>query len=621
MRSYQGRQLVRGDRDPFVGNGIGRTTLSRMAALALGVLLLAAGCHAGGSQPATNPGTSDPSATGGPELSAAWNSVLDQIGPDGAVSTDTALQAFALAFGPMPGVNTPPGGAGVIPDGSFAVRWLMGHWTQLTSAQRAAAVKLVPDLAHLSDGSGHAGVAPASGAPRLGRVQTAALRLRGPQQRSDFFYQQYANQEAKDIAAKVGHPLDLPLTAHVGLTQDAISLAETVVLDANNDQLGTPAKCIITFSAAGDKLLGDDLGQTMAHEVWHCFEGEYAGTARLTTQLPAWIVEGESEWVGDALYPNAVAVSAKFWNKYLSKPDKPLVSRAYDAVGFYSQLQQSGVDVWSSLLPALQAKGDAAAFETLDANTDAFLDRWASGYSRDQQRGDAWDIKGPAITKTIPKPVPLAVADGGSAPVQAAAYANQLYTVNSSSDILVVGAVGHARISDGSGKDYAVHADASFCHRSNGCDCPNQTVVTPAPLDLQGTNIELALTGGPSGASGAVSGMTLDDFCTKKLTGTWTGTWQDHTPDNMAGTFTLTWKQTGNSVSGTIQVYGTGCIQGGTVQGAVNGQTITFGAVQGRVTISYTGTIGKGFNDMSGSYQVNESCSNAAGAWSAHRTA
>ena len=618
MQSYQGRQPVREDCNPLARNGIGRTTLPRVAALALGTVLFAAGCHAASSQSATNPAASDPSATGGPQLSAAWNSVLDQIGPDGAVSTDTALQAFALAFGPMPGVNTPPGEAGVIPDGSFAVRWLMGHWTQLTSAQRAAAVKLVPDLAHLSDGSGHAGTASAGGDPQAALIHTAALRLRAPQ-RSDFFYEQYANQEAKDIAAKVGHPLDLPLTAHVGLTTDATSLAETVVLDANNDQQGAPAKCIITFSAAGDKLLGDDLAQTMAHEVWHCFEGEYGGTTRLTTQLPAWIVEGESEWVGDALYPKGLAVSAKFWNKYLSKPDKPLFSRAYDAVGFYSQLQQSGVDVWSSLIPALQAKDSATAFETLDANTDAFLDRWASGYSRSPQRGAAWDIEGPAITPTVPTPVPLAVADGGSAPLQAPAYADQLYALNASSDILVVGAVGHVRVSDWNGNDYPVHGDASFCHRSDGCDCPNQTVVTPAPLDLRGTNVELALTGGPSGASGAVSGMTLDDFCTKKLTGTWMGTWQDHTPDNAAGTFTVTWKQTGNSVSGTIQVNGTGCIQGGTVQGTVNGQTITFGAVQGRVTITYTGTIGKGFNDMSGSYQVNESCSNAAGSWSAQR--
>jgi len=57
-----------------------------------------------------------------------------------------------------------------------------------------------------------------------------------------------------------------------------------------------------------------------------------------------------------------VSVSAKFWNKYLEKPEKPLFSRSYDAVGFYSQLEQSGVDVWSHLIPALQANGNSAAF-------------------------------------------------------------------------------------------------------------------------------------------------------------------------------------------------------------------------------------------------------------------
>jgi hypothetical protein len=39
--------------------------------------------------------------------------VLDEIRPDGTVTAPTALRAFVLACGPLPGVSVPPGEAGV----------------------------------------------------------------------------------------------------------------------------------------------------------------------------------------------------------------------------------------------------------------------------------------------------------------------------------------------------------------------------------------------------------------------------------------------------------------------------------------------------------------------------
>jgi len=42
-----------------------------------------------------------------PGQPSAWDTVLDEIGDDGAVSKDTALRMFALAFGDMPGVELP----------------------------------------------------------------------------------------------------------------------------------------------------------------------------------------------------------------------------------------------------------------------------------------------------------------------------------------------------------------------------------------------------------------------------------------------------------------------------------------------------------------------------------
>src|SRR5258708_1004304 len=76
-------------------------------------------------------------------MPSAWGQVLDQIQPDGTVTADTALQAFSLAFGPLPGVTVSSGPVGEIRSGTMALRWLVGHWSEITPAQRAAAVQLL----------------------------------------------------------------------------------------------------------------------------------------------------------------------------------------------------------------------------------------------------------------------------------------------------------------------------------------------------------------------------------------------------------------------------------------------------------------------------------------------
>jgi hypothetical protein len=444
--------------------------------------------------------------------------------------------------------------------------------------------------------------------------------VRATAQRSDFFYQQVAQQEAANISAHLnGKSLSLTLTAKVGQPQDAQDLAESMALDANGQQQGKLTQCRITISAKGDALLGDDLSQTIAHEVWHCFEAEFGGFPKFSDkQAYSWIIEGEAEWVGDTLYPNGMNVSSKFWFAYLEKLDKPLFTRAYDAVGFYSQLAQSGVDVWSELIPILNASDNDSAFDTAGGNRDPFLDLWASGYARTPARGDAWDITGPAIPAEVPAPDGMTIGNGASQPVNVPAYTVGWYGLGISADVVTMAVAGHARVSDEAGKDYLVQGQATFCHKSDGCDCPNQAD-TPPTLALNGNDVFLAVTGGPSGASGGVTGQSLQDFCKKKnLTGTWQGTWTETDPDSMGGDFTVTWTQTGNTVAGTIQVTGTPCITQGTVNGQLDGQAITFGAVQGERTIAYTGMVSTDLNSMSGTFDAS-TCGDAVGTWQAQR--
>ena len=88
---------------------------------------------------ATSSPSAAPPATA-PLAGPAWQAILDSINDDGSVSQDTALQAFSIAFGPLPGVSVPQGEAGFVGSGTMAMHWLVGYWDELTSDQQQAAI-------------------------------------------------------------------------------------------------------------------------------------------------------------------------------------------------------------------------------------------------------------------------------------------------------------------------------------------------------------------------------------------------------------------------------------------------------------------------------------------------
>lgn len=100
------------------------------------------------------------------------------------------------------------------------------------------------------------------------------------------------------------------------------------------------------------------------------------------------------------------------------------------------------------------------------------------------------------------------------------------------------------------------------------------------------------------------------------LSGTWNGTWQDTSPDTATGSFTLTWKQSGPSLSGTITINNSSCVSTGTISGNISGAKITFGAVKSQDSVSFNGTISGGDKIM-GTYVTGSSCHNATGTWAA----
>jgi hypothetical protein len=97
------------------------------------------------------------------------------------------------------------------------------------------------------------------------------------------------------------------------------------------------------------------------------------------------------------------------------------------------------------------------------------------------------------------------------------------------------------------------------------------------------------------------------------LSGAWMGTWTNETPTPAVGTFTLTWAQQGTLLVGAIGVTGSNCIAAGNVTGSVDGNKISFGAVEGTKLITYVGTVSG--NTMSGTYTSD--CGPSKGTWTA----
>jgi hypothetical protein len=137
--------------------------------------------------------------------------------------------------------------------------------------------------------------------------------------------------------------------------------------------------------------------------------------------------------------------------------------------------------------------------------------------------------------------------------------------------------------------------------------CSKSSGVTIGPSGGGGVQ-----TSPPPTASQSTGGITGSD-----LSGTWTGIWTNNSPDHSTGSFELQWQQQGSVLSGTITIHGTPCLTDGTITGALNGKTITFGAVAGQVQVGYTGSVSG--TTMSGTYTT--ACGNAVGTWQAAKSA
>jgi hypothetical protein len=550
------------------------------------------------SLPPASPAQSVPPITSGP----AWDAIRTAIDDEGNVSKDTALQAFALASGAdMPGVTPPTADPGATASGTMALRWLVSYWEELTRDQQSAAIEALPELAGLGRTSGLPGAARLAVArqPVGGAVPPPA---KVAQHRTDTYYTQLAKVKIADIKLHLpsdAPPFDLAIDAHVGLTNKATSGMETGVYDANGGKQGTPAKCVITVSWLGDAQTDVDVEAQMAHEAWHCYEGVVLGLARFWSQNPApWIMEGEASWVEGTLVPSAT-LPEQAWYDYVEKPELPLFQRTYDGVGYFGHLGDVGIDGWIKLIPVLEATTNTAAFDAGGANADPYLDSWASSLLNDDSRAPGWDMRGPALPPKTPAPPTISVPNGASPHLSAPAYGNRIVTLGETPDVLTTAFSGRARVSDGAGHDYLAGDSGAFCVLPTGCVCPG-AVGEPPPQPLEGGEVAVAVTGGTDGATGTLTGVKLDDFCRKGITGTWDGV-AEVSGYGVTNGFTLTVVQKGDAFTGTAEITGPNCAHHADVTGTVSkGDIAMRWAGAGLQDVVFEGTLGG--TTMSGTF-------------------
>ncbi len=352
--------------------------------------------------------------------------------------------------------------------------------------------------------------APRTEAPQSGDVfgpQLVALKTppAGP-------YRAVLKNDESDIASHIGHPLGIPLSVVVNSKQVGPTvLAYTYVYDSKGDLTGRAASCVIYINPLlYHSVDSSQVNVTLMHETFHCFQAVDYPTLKAFYEAPAWLIEGSAEWVGETLAPSQPDI---LWQNYLVDIGKSLFNRTYDAIGFFAHMEQSGIDPWPLFDRMFRAPTSAAAYAI--ATDREFKLTWASSLLRHPAFGDGWDSTGPAIPDVAFHPTVHVLALNQSLNGAVAAYANDIVAVNTAANTLeFVVSTPYSRLHDstGHGFDNVQSGPHQFC--LNNCTGTPELEALPR---LTPGAVDLALTGGSTGASFAISASN-DAPC---LVGSW----------------------------------------------------------------------------------------------------
>jgi hypothetical protein len=417
--------------------------------------------------------TSGPSE---PAADDAWGKVTAGIARDGSIPLEVALQAFALAIGPLPGVEVPSGDLPPLSSGSEPIRWIIGHWEDLTAEQQAAVIAHLglpspDDVARGQDVASLVAAAPPAPACAVEASGPKVDELRAEMERVQ-----------PEIARQLKRELGIPVVFKLGNVESRPGIAaETVPLDANcQPAQAKPAYCQIQVTDRGAGLTGFAFTHVVAHELFHCFQYDFATSAEAAGDVPAWLAEGSAAWVGEVISAGST-IGEEYWEPWLKDPLKPLFQHDYGGIGFFMHLQESGIDPWP-LLVKMHRKGESSS---IDAYTEAtkgkaaarMIDAWGPSFIRDVSLRTDWSTAGSGLPEYVKTPVyeePV-TADGGGFILAAPPQAGVAARFDVSADVVVLQgktARGMVRLADGTQWNLQEVLGKPICLEGT-CSCPN----------------------------------------------------------------------------------------------------------------------------------------------------
>jgi hypothetical protein len=451
----------------------------------------------------------------------AWGMLLAGLPEDGTVPLDAALQAFALAYGPVPGVEVPSGERGEV-DGTAAMTWLAQHADELTPAQAEAAA--VAMSARDSDGDIVA-LAPAGPSRRA---------VTSPGVRNPCYADSVTLTADADGTAPYRPLLDgaiAELEQHLGPLGIPVFLgfsdaAAPVVADMAGwapDCGSRSESCTVRLATHATTRSASELEGSLLHEVVHCFQATVVPIS--TMQLrPRWLTEGFAEWAAEQLVDGGPVDN--WWSHYLILPARSLYHRTYDALGLWAELETLGLDPWTTFAAGLLAEGNDAALAATAGDVYGELGTaWAAGFARAPERGVVWDVTAPRISSdryTVPE---VEVAIGGRLEVTTRPAANSLQHVTMFAEVVVVTVgSGGGRLSYDAGSERLLSELAGPLCGTRDCECPPDTPRAGTVFeDVESASFLLAVTGLAAPAQVSLEGMTLEDYCGEPecLVGVW----------------------------------------------------------------------------------------------------
>jgi hypothetical protein len=478
-----------------------------VAVVGVGLIFASSGAC---SPPAQKAAASHPRITRTP---TALDRALKGLNRDGTWSAATALAVFAATFGPLPGVATPEGRRQE-EAGSLAVRMVQARWKELTPAQQQA---ILPFTASGAGGPSSKSDTDVGSEWSLVGSVTKEVASAG----DAAYFQKLINDAVAGIAPHVGRSPGVPII--VVLHDQSLAAEWPWAVGAGGAKTNDCTLHVPWKSQQADHL--SYMRYVIHHEVWHCFEYTLLGIDGANQRAP-WLMEGQADWVAEAITKGAgqPPYMGDHWAHYLEEPGTRLLTRSYDALGFYAQMYHAGIDPWKKLDPMLLAGSSQAAFQASGATASTFPEGWGSSWLREPNPNALWrmtdtfGIPGPAFRAARTQ---IELADDDQAAVSGPSYAAGIAELHSTAFVTHFEVTGVGRVGDPAGSlDRVLRAGDSWdiCTSPSGnCTCPPDSPNNPPRPPTAPARLNLAATGEPSSDSTlGVQGISKDTWCGRK---------------------------------------------------------------------------------------------------------